>query len=153
MICCNLFFLMFQASVYKKKSYVRNIIKMDSVDSLATFEEKLDIEDLIRHSKPTKLAQIKIFADKEEPLEDLEQSTTVHQGEKRAAFVSAHDGKKQYKLKIEDTILRLYEELDREKYENLTMDVNQRRSLRIREVIGKLELSEKNKELESVNNK
>ena len=32
------------------------------------------------------------------------------------------------------------------------MDVNQRRSLRIREVIGKLELSEKNEELESLNN-
>ena len=67
---------MFQASVYKKKSYVRNIIKMDSVDSLATCEEKLDIEDLIRHSKPTKLAQIKIFAVKEEPLEDLEDSSS-----------------------------------------------------------------------------
>jgi hypothetical protein len=47
----------------------------------------------------------------------------------------------------------LYEELDREKYENPTMDVNQRRSLKIKEVIGKLELSEKNEELESVNNK
>ena len=33
------------------------------------------------------------------------------------------------------------------------MDVNQRRSLKIKEVIGKLELSEKNEELESVNNK
>jgi hypothetical protein len=49
------------------------------------------------------LAQIKLFVVKEEPLEDLEQSTTVHKGKKRAAFVSAHDGKKQYKLKIEDT--------------------------------------------------
>ena len=33
---------MYQARVYEKKSYVRNIIKMDGVDSLATFEEKLD---------------------------------------------------------------------------------------------------------------
>ena len=32
------------------------------------------------------------------------------------------------------------------------MDVNQRRSLKIREVVDKLELSEKNEELESVNN-
>ena len=71
---------------------------MDTVDSLATFEEKLDIKDLILHSKPTKLAQIKLFVVKEEPLEDLEQSTTVHQGKKPAAFVSAHDGKKQYRL-------------------------------------------------------
>ena len=39
---------------------------MDSVDSLATFEEKLDIEDLILPCKPTKLAQIKIVAVKEE---------------------------------------------------------------------------------------
>ena len=62
---------------------------------MATFEEKLDIEDLILPCKPTKLAQIKIVAVKLEPLEGLEQSTTVHQGKKRAAFVSAHDGKKQ----------------------------------------------------------
>ena len=33
---------------------------------MATFEEKLDIEDLILPCKPTKLAQIKIVAVKEE---------------------------------------------------------------------------------------
>ena len=46
----------------------------------------------------------------------------------------------------------MYEELDREKYENPTMDLSQRRSLRIREVVDELEFSEKIEELESMNN-
>ena len=88
---------------------------------------------------------------KQEPLEGLERSSTiVHKGEKRVQ--KTHDGKKQVKLKIEETILKLYEELDREKYENPMMDFSQRRSLRIREVVDNLELCEKIEELESMNN-
>ena len=76
---------------------------------------------------------------------------------------SAHDRKKQYRLEIKETILKLYEELDREKCENSIVDFSQKRSLRISEVVDKLDLSEKVVdelglsekivELESANNK
>ena len=100
-----------------------------------------------------KLDKIVIFAVKEEPFESEERySTTVHEEEKSSAFESAHERNKQYKLKMEDTILELYEQLDNEKYGNPLLDFSQRRSLRIREVVEKLELSEKIEELESMNN-
>jgi hypothetical protein len=46
-------------------------------------------------------------------------------------------------LKLQDTIPKLYEELDREKCENSIVDFSQKRSLRISEVVDVLELSEK----------
>ena len=106
------------------------------------FEEKVDIKDLVLPSKPSKMKMIEILDVKEEPLEE----------NKCTAFESVHDRKKQYKLKIEETILILYEELDREKFENPMMDFSQRRSLRIREVVDELEFSEKIEELECMNN-
>ena len=95
------------------------------------FEEKVDIEDLVL-SEPTKLAEMEILDIKKEPFE-------VYEEQKHVAFESAHVVRKEYKLKIEETISKLYEELDREKYENPTMDLSQRRSLRIREVVDELE--------------
>ena len=65
---------------------------------------------------------------------------------------SAHDRKKQYRLEIKETILKLYEELDREKCENSIVDFSQKRSLKIIENIDKLELYEKSEERKSVNN-
>ena len=112
------------------------------------FEEKVDIEDLVLPSEPTQLAEMeinKIIDVKKEPFE-------VYEEQKPAAFESVHVGKKEYKLKIEEAILKLYEELDRIKCENPTMDLSQRRSLRIREVVDKLDFSEKIEELESMNN-
>jgi hypothetical protein len=46
------------------------------------------------------------------------------------ASKSAHDRKKQYKWKIQDTISKLYEELDREKCENSIFDFSPKRYLR-----------------------
>ena len=109
------------------------------------FEEKVDIEDLVLPSEPTKLAEMEILDIKKEPFE-------VYEEQKHVAFESAHVVRKEYKLKIEETILKLFEELDREKYENPTMDLSQTRSLRIREVLDKLEFSKKIEELESMNN-
>ena len=109
------------------------------------FEEKVDIEDLVLPSEPTKLAEMEILDIKKEPFE-------VNEEQKHVAFESAHVVRKEYKLKIEETILKLYDELDREKYENPNMDLSQRRSLRIREVVDELEFSEKIEELESMNN-
>ena len=124
-----------------------NLATMENVD----FEEKVDIDDLVLPSELIKMQEMEIVDIKQEPLEGLERSSTiVHEGEKRVQ--KTHAGKKQYKLKIEETILKLYEELDREKYENPMMDFSQRRSLRIREVVDKLELCEKIEELECMNN-
>ena len=112
------------------------------------FEEKVDIDDLVLASELKKLPEMEIHAVKEEPFEG-----SVYEEEKCTASESAHDRKKQYKLEIEETILKLYEELDREKCENSTADFSQKRSLRISEVVDKLDLSEKIVELESANNK
>ena len=109
------------------------------------FEEKVDIEDLVPPSEPAKLVEMEILDIKKEPFE-------VYEEQKHVAFESAHVVGKEYKLKIEETILKLYEELDREKYENPNMDLSQRRSLRIREVVDELEFSEKIEELECMNN-
>ena len=43
------------------------------------------------------------------------------------ASKSAHDRKKQYKWKIQDTISKLYEELDREKCETSIFDFSLKR--------------------------
>ena len=103
------------------------------------FEEKVDIDNLVLPSESRKLPEMEILAVKEESFEG-----SIHEKEKCAASESAHDRKKQ---DIEETILKLYEELDREKYEYSIVDFSQKRSLRISEVVDELELSEK-----SVNN-
>ena len=117
-----------------------NLEMTESID----FEEKVDIEDLVLPSEPTKLAELELLDVKKEPFE-------VYEEQKPAAFESVHVGKKEYKLKIVETILKLYEELDREKHENPKMDVSQR-PLRISEVVNELELFEKIEELENMNN-
>ena len=102
------------------------------------FEEKVDIDDLVLPSKLMKLPEMEIHAVKKEPFEG-----SVHEEEKCTASESAHGRKKQYKLEIKETILKLYEELDREKCENSIVDFGQKRSLRISEVVDELELSKK----------
>ena len=42
------------------------------------------------------------------------------------AFESSHDRKNQYKLKIQETISKLYEELEREKCESSIVDFIQK---------------------------
>ena len=116
-----------------------NLSMMESID----FEEKVDIDDLVISSKPSKMGTMEILDVKEEPLEE----------NKCTAFESVHDRKKQYKLKIYEAISKLYEELDREKCENSIVDFSQKRSLKIIENIDKLELSEKSDERKSVNNR
>ena len=91
------------------------------------FEEKVDIDDLVLPSEPMKLAEIEI---KEEPVEEKEQV---------AALESDHDKGKKSKLKMEESILKLYKELDKEKYENSPMDIiKQRRSLKIKQFVEKI---------------
>ena len=65
------------------------------------FEEKVNIDDLILPSEPTKSAEIDFNDIKEEPLEE-------------AAFESDPDKEKKFKMKMEENILELYMELDNE---------------------------------------
>ena len=112
------------------------------------FEEKVDIDNLVFPSELVKLPEMEIHAVKEEPFEG-----SVDEEERCIALESAHDIKKQYKLEIKETILKLYEELDKEKCENSIVDFSQKRSLRISEVVDELELSEKSEERKSVDNR
>ena len=121
-----------------------NFATMENIE----FEEKVDIHDLVLPSELMKLPEMEIHAVKEEPFEG-----SFHEEEGCTSSESAHNRKKQYKLEIEEAILKLYEELDREKCENSIVDFSQKRSLKIIENIDKLELSEKSEERKSVNNR
>ena len=90
------------------------------------FEEKVDIDDLVLPSKPIELKEIGIDDFKKEPLEEKEQIV---------AFESDHNIGKNFQLEMEENILGLYEELDKERSENSTMDFSQRRSLKIRKFV------------------
>ena len=81
------------------------------------FEEKVDIDDLVLPSKPMK---------------------QVEKGNQHAAFESDHDEGKKLKLKMKENILKLYEELDKEKSENSTVDFSLRRLLKIRDFVEKV---------------
>ena len=99
-----------------------NLAMMEDIE----FEEKVDIDDLVLPSKPIKVAEIDIYDIKQEPLEDENQ---------HAASESDPDLGKNFKVKMEENILKLCEELDKEKSENSTMDFSQRRSLKIRKFV------------------
>ena len=92
------------------------------------FEEKVDIDDLVFPSKSINLSEIEIQDIKEEPLEEEEQ---------HVVFESNHDLGMKFKLKMEENILKLYEELDIEKPENSIVDFSLRRSLKIRQFVEK----------------
>ena len=56
------------------------------------FEEKVDIEDLVMPTEPTKLAEMEMLDVKKEPFE-------VYEGQKSTAFESVHFG---VSIQIED---------------------------------------------------
>ena len=90
------------------------------------FEEKVYIDDLILPSKLINLAEIDDI--KQEPIEEEK---------KPAIFESDHNVAVGKKIQMEENILKLYEELDKEKSENSTMDFSLRRSLKIRQFVEK----------------
>ena len=99
-----------------------NLAMMEDIE----FEEKVDIDDLVLPPKTIKVAEIEINDVKQEPLEEKKQN---------AACESDPDVGKNFKVKMEENILKLCEELDKEKSENSTMDFSQRRSLKIRKFV------------------
>ena len=90
------------------------------------FEEKVDIDDLVLPSKPMESAEIEIIDIKQEDLEEEKQN---------AAFESDHDVGKKFKVEMEEDILRLCEELDKEKSENSATDFKLTRLIRIRKFV------------------
>ena len=66
------------------------------------FEEKVDIDALVLPSELMKLPEMEIHAVKEEPFEG-----SFHEEEACTSSESAHDRKKQYKLEIKETIMKL----------------------------------------------
>ena len=83
------------------KDLQTNLAMMENTE----FEEKVDIDDLVFPSKPINLSEIEIQDIKQEPLEEEEQ---------HAVFEANHDLdlEMKFKLKMEENILKLYEELD-----------------------------------------
>ena len=113
---------------------------MDSIDSQLAlslvdnieFEEKVDIETLVFPSKPTNIPKTE-FNDTEKEM--LENAKPLNK--------EINNGKNYFKLKMEAGILKLCQELDKEKSENPMMDISQTRSLKIRqffETIGEYDV-------------
>ena len=100
------------------------------------FEEKVDIDDVVLPSKPKESAEMEINDVKQEPLEEEKQD---------ASLELDSDLGKEFKLKMEENILKLCEELDKEKSENSATDFKLTRLIRIRQFVenisGSLEKS------------
>ena len=103
--------------LFCRQPHPEELAMMENID----FEEKVDIDDLVLPSKPTEMAEIEIKDIKQEPLED-----------------AYHEKGNKFKQKMEENILRLFEELDKEKSEHSTMDFSLRRSLKIRQFVEKI---------------
>ena len=102
-----------------------NLAMMDDIE----FEEKVVNDDLVFPSKPMELSEIEINVIKQEPLEEENQ---------HSASESDPDLEKNFKLKMEENILRLCEELEYEMSEKSTMDFSERRSLKIRNFVERI---------------
>ena len=86
------------------------------------FEEKVDIDDLVLPPKSMKMIETEISDIKQEPLEEKNE---------HAVLESDYDIEKKFKLKMEENMLKLCEELDNEKSKNPTIDFSLRRSLKV----------------------
>ena len=93
------------------------------------FEKKVNIDDLVLPSKLIDLAEIEIDDIKQEPIEEEKEPSI---------FETGHDVAVEKKLQMEGNILKLYEELDKEKSENSRTDFCLRRSLKIRQFLEKV---------------
>ena len=87
------------------------------------FEEKADIEKLVLMAEQTKVPNIE-FSDNENEL--LENARSIH------------DARNNFDLKMEENILKLFDELEKDKSESPVVDFSQRRSLKIRQVVERI---------------
>ena len=63
----------------------------------------------------------------------------THEGNKSNDFSSIHEEKKVLKSKMEEEILNLITEMDNMKAENSTIDLGQKRLLKVRQLVQKYE--------------
>ena len=87
------------------------------------FEEKVDIKTLVLTEEPMKIPKIE-FTDNENEL--LENARSIH------------DEKNNFNLKMEENILKLFDELEKDKSESPVVDFSQRRSLKIRQFVERI---------------
>ena len=99
-----------------------NLAMMEDIE----FEKKVDIDDLVLPSKPKESTEIEINDVKQEPLEEEKQD---------ASLELDSDLGKEFKLKMEENILKLCLELDKEKSENSATDFKLKRLLKIRQFV------------------
>ena len=103
-----------------------NLAMMENME----FEEKVNIDDLVLPSKPMKSVEIKINEIKQEPI--------IEEEKQYVYLESDYEAGNHFKLKVEENILKLCEELNKEKSEDSTMDFSLRISLKIRQFVEKI---------------
>ena len=109
---------------------------MDLQSPLATvdnfeFEKKVDIDTLVLYSNPIEIDRIENYDIKKEPLE-VDEEIICHG--------SANDESKHFKLKMEEDILKLFMELEKEKLGNPMLNFGPATFMRIRKLSEEFQL-------------
>ena len=95
------------------------------------FEKKVDIDTLVLYSNPIETDRIENYGFKQETLEDDEE-IVCHE--------SANDESKHFKLKMEEDILKLFMELEKEKLGNPMLNFGPATFMRIRQLSEEFQL-------------
>jgi hypothetical protein len=109
---------------------------MDLQSPLATvdnfeFEKKVDIDTLVLYSNPIEPDKIENYGFKQETLE-VDEEIVCHE--------SANDESKHFKLKMEEDILKLFMELEKEKLGNPMLNFGPATFMRIRQLSEEFQL-------------
>ena len=109
---------------------------MDLQSPLATvdnfeFEKKVDIDTLVLYSNPIETDRIENYGFKQETLE-VDEEIVCHE--------SANDESKHFKLKMEEDILKLFMELEKEKLGNPMLNFSPATFMRIRQLSEEFQL-------------
>ena len=73
------------------------------------------------------------------PCNEEDNMILVHEGNKSNDFSSIHEEKKVFQSKMEEEILNLIKEMDNMKAEDSTIDLDQKRLLKVRQLVQKYE--------------
>ena len=95
------------------------------------FEKKVDIDTLVLYSNPIETDRIENYGIKKEPLE-VDEEIVCHE--------SANDESKHFKLKMEEDILKLFMELEKEKLGNPMLNFGPATFMRIRQLSEEFQL-------------
>ena len=95
------------------------------------FEKKVDIDTLVLYSNPIEIDRIENYDIKKEPLE-VDEEIICHG--------SANDESKHFKLKMEEDILKLFMELEKEKLGNPMLNFGPATFMRIRQLSEEFQL-------------